>query len=234
MIFINTPALDGLTINDLCICRFDYIVRDTRACGLGCNFQPDRCFFLFCSELFCWGGCSVWQLLCLFQAYTLVYSQTPNIELTGWWRQCKLWVTKYVIVQKIVSTYWKFWYHCYSGTVKVNSIYYPDVILVRSDNLQVICNPCWLASDSLYPCKSEGELFHQIEWLKIQSSLLLKGKKHLILHCFLYQAIELMVIDALAKASPYLSLTSSIHQPSEFWKVLNTPQVFGVGASNFI
>ncbi|XP_028195050.1 deoxynucleoside triphosphate triphosphohydrolase SAMHD1 homolog isoform X3 [Glycine soja] len=33
------------------------------------------------------------------------------------------------------------------------------------------------------------------------------------------KAIELMVIDALVKANPFLQITSLIHQPSEFWKL---------------
>ncbi|MCH91117.1 metal-dependent phosphohydrolase [Trifolium medium] len=33
------------------------------------------------------------------------------------------------------------------------------------------------------------------------------------------KAIELMVLDALVKADPYLHIASSIHQPSEFWKL---------------
>ncbi|KAK7407259.1 hypothetical protein VNO78_09012 [Psophocarpus tetragonolobus] len=33
------------------------------------------------------------------------------------------------------------------------------------------------------------------------------------------KAIELMVIDALVKANPFLQITSSIHQPSDFWKL---------------
>ncbi|KAL5077881.1 hypothetical protein RYX36_016865, partial [Vicia faba] len=40
------------------------------------------------------------------------------------------------------------------------------------------------------------------------------------------KAIELMVIDALVKASPYLPIASSIDQPSDFWKVLNILQAF--------
>jgi hypothetical protein len=47
--------------------------------------------------------------------------------------------------------------------------------------------------------------------------------------CFLCQAIELMVLDALVKADPYLQIASSIDQPSEFWKVLSILQTFDVG-----
>lgn len=28
--------------NGIDVDKFDYIVRDSRACGLGCNFQPER------------------------------------------------------------------------------------------------------------------------------------------------------------------------------------------------
>jgi hypothetical protein len=43
---IDTQSLNHRTITNSRIFRFDYIVRDSRACGLGCNFQPERCLFL--------------------------------------------------------------------------------------------------------------------------------------------------------------------------------------------
>lgn len=36
--------------------RFDYIVRDSRACGLGCNFQFER--YVSISS----GGLTLWQI----------------------------------------------------------------------------------------------------------------------------------------------------------------------------
>lgn len=34
--------------------------------------------------------------------------------------------------------------------------------------------------------------------------------------------IELMLVDALLKANDYLEISSHIHDPSQYWKVLNT------------
>lgn len=50
------------------------------------------------------------------------------------------------------------------------------------------------------------------------------SSKHLKLNAldltvFICQAIELMVTDALLKANDSLGISSSIHQPAEFWKV---------------
>lgn len=78
-------------------CRFDYIVRDCRACGLGCNFQFQR----------------------FFQSSSLPNIHTPlgktkiriisnigfSLPLAGWWRQWAFWVMRYAIVLKNVSVF---------------------------------------------------------------------------------------------------------------------------------
>lgn len=43
---IDSQTLEDRPTSNWKIHRFDYIVRDSRACGLGCNFQPERLLFL--------------------------------------------------------------------------------------------------------------------------------------------------------------------------------------------
>lgn len=42
----------------------------------------------------------------------------------------------------------------------------------------------------------------------------------MILQMLIVQAVELMVVDALEKANDYLQISSYIHDPREYWKVL--------------
>ncbi|XP_057751084.1 uncharacterized protein LOC130969403 isoform X3 [Arachis stenosperma] len=113
---IDMSAFDNSTIKFM-IFRFDYIVRDCRACGLGCNFQPER-----------------------------------------------LMETMQVIDDEI----------------------------------------CYRAKD----------------YLTIHKLFATRADLHRTVYTHAkVQAIELMVIDALVKANPYLDIASSIHQPSEFWKL---------------
>ncbi|XP_057751083.1 uncharacterized protein LOC130969403 isoform X2 [Arachis stenosperma] len=103
--------------NGIDVDKFDYIVRDCRACGLGCNFQPER-----------------------------------------------LMETMQVIDDEI----------------------------------------CYRAKD----------------YLTIHKLFATRADLHRTVYTHAkVQAIELMVIDALVKANPYLDIASSIHQPSEFWKL---------------
>ncbi|XP_058776473.1 uncharacterized protein LOC131650781 isoform X1 [Vicia villosa] len=102
------------------ICRFDYIVRDSRACGLGCNFQPERLM----------------------------------------------------------------------------------------ETMQVLDNEiCYRAQD----------------YLTIHKLFATRADLHRTVYTHAkVKAIELMVIDALVKASPYLPIASSIDQPCDFWKLDDT------------
>ncbi|KAI9111828.1 hypothetical protein K1719_017518 [Acacia pycnantha] len=103
--------------NGIDVDKFDYIVRDTRACGLGCSFQPDR-----------------------------------------------LMETMHVVGDEI----------------------------------------CYRAKD----------------YLTIYKLFATRADLHRTVYTHAkVKAIELMVVDALVKADPYLRLTSSIHEPSEFWKL---------------
>ncbi|CAJ2647576.1 unnamed protein product [Trifolium pratense] len=103
--------------NGIDVDKFDYIVRDSRACGLGCNFQPER-----------------------------------------------LMETMQVIDDEI----------------------------------------CYRAND----------------YLTIHKLFATRADLHRTVYTHAkVKAIELMVLDALVKADPYLHIASSIHQPSEFWKL---------------
>ncbi|KAK2374535.1 hypothetical protein P8452_47127 [Trifolium repens] len=103
--------------NGIDVDKFDYIVRDSRACGLGCNFQPER-----------------------------------------------LMETMQVIDDEI----------------------------------------CYRAKD----------------YLTIHKLFATRADLHRTVYTHAkVKAIELMVLDALVKADPYLQIASSIDQPSEFWKL---------------
>ncbi|KAK7307217.1 hypothetical protein VNO77_40079 [Canavalia gladiata] len=105
------------TINNSRVHRFDYIVRDSRACGLGCNFQPERLM---------------------------------------------------------------------------------ETMQVMDDEI------CYRAKD----------------YLTIHKLFATRADLHRTVYTHAkVKAIELMVIDALVKANPYLQIASSIHQPSDFWKL---------------
>lgn len=103
--------------NGIDVDKFDYIVRDSRACGLGCNFQHER-----------------------------------------------LMETMHVVDDEI----------CYRAN---------DYLTVHK----------------LFATRAD---LHQTVYTHAK-----------------VKAIELMVIDALVKANPFLQITSLIHQPSEFWKL---------------
>ncbi|AES96200.2 deoxynucleoside triphosphate triphosphohydrolase SAMHD1 homolog [Medicago truncatula] len=103
--------------NGIDVDKFDYIVRDSRACGLGCNFQPER-----------------------------------------------LMETMQVMDDEI----------CYRSTD-------------------------YLTTHKLFATRAD---LHRTVYTHAK-----------------VKAIELMVLDALVKADPYLHIASSIHQPSEFWKL---------------
>ncbi|KAF7809285.1 deoxynucleoside triphosphate triphosphohydrolase SAMHD1-like protein [Senna tora] len=103
--------------NGIDVDKFDYIERDNRACGLGCNFQPD--------------------------------SLMESMQVVG------------------------------------------DEICYRAKD--------YLTIHKLFTTRAD---LHRTVYTHAK-----------------VKAIELMVIDALVKANPYLGLASSIHQPSEFWKV---------------
>ncbi|RDY05545.1 Deoxynucleoside triphosphate triphosphohydrolase SAMHD1-like protein, partial [Mucuna pruriens] len=103
--------------NGIDVDKFDYIVRDSRACGLGCNFEPDR---------------------------LMETMQVVNDEI------CYR-AKDYLTIHKLFTT--------------------------RAD-------------------------LHRTVYTHAK-----------------VKAIELMVIDALVKANPFLHIASSIYQPSEFWKL---------------
>ncbi|KAK4261303.1 hypothetical protein QN277_004322 [Acacia crassicarpa] len=103
--------------NGIDVDKFDYIVRDTRACGLGCSFHPDRLM--------------------------------ETMQVVG------------------------------------------DEICYRAKD--------YLTIYKLFATRAD---LHRTVYTHAK-----------------VKAIELMVVDALVKADPYLRLTSSIHEPSEFWKL---------------
>ncbi|KAK7250552.1 hypothetical protein RIF29_33059 [Crotalaria pallida] len=103
--------------NEIDVDKFDYIVRDSRACGLGCNFQPERLM---------------------------------------------------------------------------------ETMQVVDDEI------CYRAKD----------------YLTIHKLFATRADLHRTVYTHAkVKAIELMVIDAMVKANPYLDIVSSIHQPSDFWKL---------------
>ncbi|XP_027362816.1 deoxynucleoside triphosphate triphosphohydrolase SAMHD1 homolog [Abrus precatorius] len=103
--------------NGIDVDKFDYIVRDSRACGLGCNFQPERLM---------------------------------------------------------------------------------ETMQVMDDEI------CYRAKD----------------YLTVHKLFATRADLHRTVYTHAkVKAIELMVIDALVKANPYLHIASSIHQPSDFWKL---------------
>ncbi|XP_061359589.1 uncharacterized protein LOC133303657 [Gastrolobium bilobum] len=103
--------------NGIDVDKFDYIVRDSRACGLGCNFQPERLM---------------------------------------------------------------------------------ETMQVMDDEI------CYRAND----------------YLTIHKLFATRADLHRTVYTHAkVKAIELMVVDALVKANPYLDLASSIYQPSDFWKL---------------
>ncbi|KAK7309686.1 hypothetical protein RJT34_06615 [Clitoria ternatea] len=103
--------------NGIDVDKFDYIVRDSRACGLGCNFQPERLM---------------------------------------------------------------------------------ETMQVVDDEI------CYRAKD----------------YLTIHKLFTTRADLHRTVYTHAkVKAVELMAIDALVKANPYLHIASSIHQPSEFWKL---------------
>ncbi|XP_027187416.1 uncharacterized protein [Cicer arietinum] len=103
--------------NGIDVDKFDYIIRDSRACGLGCNFQPERLM---------------------------------------------------------------------------------ETMQVMDDEI------CYRAKD----------------YLTIHKLFTTRADLHRTVYTHAkVKAIELMVVDALVKANPYLHITSSINQPSDFWKL---------------
>ncbi|MED6219678.1 hypothetical protein PIB30_037992 [Stylosanthes scabra] len=134
--------------NGIDVDKFDYIVRDSRACGLGRNFQPDR----------------LMETMQVLDNEICYRSQD------------------YLTIHKLFAT--------------------------RADlHRTVYTHPKVKASDFPKFCYAKAKL-------QVFSAFHLR--KHL---AFLCQAIELMVMDALVKANPYLNIVSSIHQPSDFWKL---------------
>ena len=110
-------------------CRFDYIVRDSRACGLGCNFQFERYLLvssrglnLIVSYMLWWTLHSsntklvrYWQI---YKSLNLAYFKLCKyfpllkrdfkrtmfpIKFSGWWNLCELWMMRYATVLRIVS-----------------------------------------------------------------------------------------------------------------------------------
>lgn len=61
-------------------------------------------------------------------------------------------------------------------------------------------------------------IFQNSSW-SINVRICMRTLHELNLTAFFSQAIELMVVDALVKANDYLDISTSIHDPAEFWKV---------------
>lgn len=101
----------------------------------------------------------------------------------------------------------------YTGSYYVLQLIFEN--LIRSYGLQVVFCTCWFASNSLYTCKSEGAFFKLICFI----CNLKWWWRHQTWPNFTFQAIELMLVDALLEANEHLGISSSIQQPAEFWKV---------------
>lgn len=147
------------------ICRFDYIVRDCRACGLGCSFEFPRFFYSLSSSVL--NLFSIGSLLNWYPA-----KNKTNIKLEHFPGMILIHVNHLKVNGDNASYGW--WDLLSRQGLLVSSVFYTKTFsfdldypllntgyFARSYHSQVVFHPCWSLSHSLYSSKSKGMILDE-------------------------------------------------------------------------
>ncbi|XP_028554775.1 deoxynucleoside triphosphate triphosphohydrolase SAMHD1 homolog isoform X2 [Dendrobium catenatum] len=117
--------------NGIDVDKFDYIARDCRACGLGCNFQFRR---------------SLWGLETLSGLWRCSSQKISNIMsyfMKGYCKACALWMMKYAILLKNISQFTNCFQLVltfivqYIPTLKAIELMVVDALVKANDHLEI-------------------------------------------------------------------------------------------------
>ncbi|GJN06059.1 hypothetical protein PR202_ga23744 [Eleusine coracana subsp. coracana] len=186
--------------NGIDVDKFDYIGRDCRACGLGCNFQ----YWRYVSVLFL----PVLNSSC-FQRWIKDYSREACIQPNLHVSDVSFFTANHSVADDNIVIHKQLGKAC-----RVNCKDNGEPIYLRNPQNVLTEGMRVMGDEICYPAK---------DYLSVHKLFTTRADLHRTVYTHAkVKAVELMLVDALVDANDYLGISLHANDPEDFWKLDDT------------